>query len=67
VHENNFSRIVVNVDGVRIPLLLDTGAETYLTPAALRRLHDGAPRMRATSMISASISRLGARPTQRGA
>ncbi len=53
-HENNFPRIVVDIDGAHVPVLLDTGAETYLTPAALQRLHGG-QRMRATSMISASV------------
>lgn len=53
--DNNFPRIVVKIDGASVPVLLDTGAETYLTPAALAALNDGGPRMRATSMIVASI------------
>jgi hypothetical protein len=51
----NFPRIDVAVAGRRLPLLLDTGAETYLSDPALSQLHDGGPRMRATSMISASV------------
>jgi hypothetical protein len=51
----NFPRIVVKIDGADVPLLLDTGAETYLTPAALAALNDGGPQFRATSMIVASL------------
>jgi hypothetical protein len=53
--ENDFPRIVVRIDGADVPLLLDTGAETYLTPAALTALNDGGPQFRATSMIVASL------------
>ena len=53
--ENNFPRIVVKIDGTDVPLLLDTGAETYLTTAALAALNDGGPQFRATSMIVASL------------
>ncbi len=55
VRETNFPRIVVRIDGAPISMLLDTGAETYLSARAAGELGDGAPRMRATSMISASI------------
>ena len=48
---NHFLRITATIDGRRIPLLLDTGAETFLTQSALRAMHDGLPRLRATSMI----------------
>ncbi|HEX4534046.1 MAG TPA: hypothetical protein VH000_07435 [Rhizomicrobium sp.] len=53
--ETNFPRIVIGIDGVGIPVLLDTGAETYLTPAALAAVNDGGPQFRATSMIAASL------------
>ncbi len=53
--ENNFPRIEIKVDGRTLPVLLDTGAMTVLTPAALKSLHDGLPAERATSMIVASI------------
>lgn len=52
---DDFPRIVVRIDGSAVPLLLDTGAETYLTRAALAQLRDGGPRLRATSMIIASL------------
>ncbi len=52
---DDFPRIVVRVDGQPLPLLLDTGAETYLTRAALAQLHDGGPPLRATSIIIASL------------
>ena len=52
---DDFPRIVVRIDGSAVPLLLDTGAETYLTRAALSQLRDGGPRLRATSMIIASL------------
>lgn len=55
VRLTNFPRIDVTVAGRRIAMLLDTGAETYLTDAAMSRLRDNGSRMRATSMISASI------------
>lgn len=51
----NFPRIVVKIDGADVPLLLDTGAETFLTPVALAALKDGEPRLRATSMIAKSL------------
>ncbi len=51
----NFARIEVGIDGQTVPMLLDTGAETFLTPAALARLGDGGPALRATSMIEASL------------
>lgn len=53
--QTNFPRIVVTIDGADVPLLLDTGAETYLTPKALNALNDGGPQFRATSMIAASL------------
>ncbi len=52
---DDFPRIVVRIAGKPLPLLLDTGAETYLTRAALAQLRDGGPRRRATSMIIASL------------
>ncbi len=52
---DDFPRIVVRIAGKPVPLLLDTGAETYLTRAALAQLRDGGPRLRATSMIIASL------------
>ncbi|MHB1616370.1 MAG: pepsin/retropepsin-like aspartic protease family protein [Metallibacterium sp.] len=52
---DDFPRIVVRIAGKSVPLLLDTGAETYLTRAALAQLRAGGPRLRATSMIIASL------------
>ena len=49
----NFPRIPVQVDGEEIQLLLDTGAMTVLTPAALRVVEPTQPRHRATSFIMA--------------
>jgi hypothetical protein len=49
-----FARMVVTIDGRRIPMLLDTGAETYLTAEAAVQL-GGGDRMRATSMMAASV------------
>lgn len=52
--EDNFPRIVVEIDGQQLSMLLDTGAETLLTAAAARQLD--APRgLQATSMVVASI------------
>jgi hypothetical protein len=51
----NFPRIVVSIDGDSLSMLLDTGAETMLTPGALRAMQDGGPAFRATSMIEHSI------------
>ena len=48
----SFPRIDVIVDGRTLPMLLDTGAMTVLTTAALRTLDDGMPAQRATSMIT---------------
>ena len=53
--ETNFPRIEIRVDGETIPVLFDTGAETYLTPEALKGLNDGGPRLRATTMIMHSV------------
>lgn len=53
--ENAFPRIAIKVDGRTLPMLLDTGAMTVLTPAAMASLRDGLPAERATSMIVASI------------
>lgn len=52
--ETSFPRIIIDVDGRALPMLLDTGAETYLTPQALVALGDNGPALRATSMIAAS-------------
>ena len=51
----HFPRIEVRIDGEPISLLLDTGATTALTPAALAALGDAGPSMRATSMISDTV------------
>lgn len=53
--ETNFPRIIVHIDGEDLPMLFDTGAETFLTPTALTRVNDGGPRLRATSMIMHSV------------
>lgn len=50
--ETNFPRIGVRIDGKPIDLLLDTGAMTRLTPAAMTALADAQPAVRATSMIA---------------
>jgi hypothetical protein len=49
-----FARVAVTIAQQELPMLLDTGAETYLTQEALAAL-GGGERMRATSMISASL------------
>ena len=48
-------RITIAVDGREIPVLLDTGATTVLTAAALESLGDAGPAERATSMITDAI------------
>lgn len=53
--DTNFPRIVIRIDGEDLPMLFDTGAETFLTPSALQEIHDGGPRFRATSMIMHSV------------
>jgi hypothetical protein len=50
---DNFARMTISVDGKPIDMLLDTGATTTLTPAALKVCADG-PAERATSFIVAS-------------
>lgn len=50
-----FPRMHITVDGQALPVLLDTGAQTVLTPEALRVIHDGGPAFRATSMISDDV------------
>jgi predicted aspartyl protease len=51
---SNFARVSIRIDGRELPMLLDTGAETFLTQDALH-LVGGGPALRATSMMSASI------------
>jgi hypothetical protein len=50
----NFARVQITIDGRALPMLLDTGAETFLTEDAVQRL-GGGPQLRATSMIAASV------------
>ncbi|GIL38815.1 hypothetical protein [Roseiterribacter gracilis] len=50
----NFARLQVVIDGRELSLLLDTGAETFLTDDAVQRI-GGGPQLRATSMIAASV------------
>lgn len=57
VRLTSFPRIDIVIDGDSVPLLLDTGAMTVLTPQALEALDDGLPAQRATSMISDSLFR----------
>ncbi len=52
---NHFIRISVTIDHQTIPLLLDTGAETDLSPAAAKTLHHPTPQLRAASMIMQRI------------
>ncbi len=52
--ETDFARIAVTIDGQALDLLLDTGAEIRLSPAALARLADAGPESRATSFIAAT-------------
>ena len=51
----SFARLSIRVDGKQLPMLLDTGAETLLTPDALAEIGDGGLAMRAASMVAASI------------
>jgi len=53
--EANYSRIQMAVEGKTFDMLLDTGATTDLTPAALRGVNDGRPSVRATSFIVADV------------
>lgn len=53
--ETNFPRVSIRVNGQEIPVLFDTGAETFLTPRAMKVLNDGGPRLRATTMIMHSV------------
>jgi hypothetical protein len=53
--ETNFPRIIIRIDGEDLPMLFDTGAETFLTPTAVKQLNDGGRRLRATSMIMHSV------------
>lgn len=50
-----FPRIQAEIDGEKLDLLFDTGAQTHLTPAAEQELHDGHAATRATSFITRSI------------
>jgi hypothetical protein len=54
-HETDFPRVEMTVDGQTISMLLDTGAETYLTVEAEAQLNDAGPRFRATSMITKTV------------
>ncbi|HEX7770588.1 MAG TPA: hypothetical protein VF422_11235 [Dokdonella sp.] len=51
----NFPRIAIRIDGKPIDVLLDTGATTVLSEAAMKALADSQPAERATSMIGDSI------------
>jgi len=55
VRQTNYPRIQVSVAKTTLDLLLDTGATTNLTPAALRDVGDGRPAIRATSFIVAGV------------
>ena len=48
-------RMTITVDGRELPMLLDTGATTLLTSAALEALGDGGPAQRSTSMVSDDV------------
>jgi len=51
VRANNFARITIRVDAKPIDMLLDTGATTTLSAAAVKALGDKLPARRATSFI----------------
>jgi|SRR5450631_2461598 len=51
----NFARISISVAGEQLQMLLDTGAETYLSPEAKAYVQDRDPAFRASSMMRASI------------
>jgi hypothetical protein len=53
--KTHFPRVEIRVDGEPLEVLLDTGAETLLTDAALRSVGDDLPAFRASSMIQASV------------
>ena len=55
VRQGNYPRVQASVAGRTLDLLLDTGATTDLTPAALRQVHDGRPAIRATSFVVAGV------------
>lgn len=48
-------RMTVSVDGRDLPVLLDTGASTMLTPAALQDVGGGGSAERATSMVTDDV------------
>jgi predicted aspartyl protease len=52
---NNFPSIDIRVDGQTLPMLLDTGAMTMPTSAALTKIADGKPSFRSTSFIARSV------------
>ena len=53
--KTNFPRIKIKLDGREIAMLLDTGAETMLSKAALDQIGDDGPALRSTSMLEASV------------
>lgn len=54
VRAANFARITVRIDGKPVDLLLDTGATTTLTAAALASIGDKLPATRAASFVADS-------------
>jgi hypothetical protein len=50
-----FGRITIEVDGMPLDVLFDTGATTELVPEALAAIGDGRPSRRATSFMKAAI------------
>lgn len=55
VRQANYPRIQAAIVGEKLDLLLDTGATTNLTPAALSTVADSRPAICATSFIVASV------------
>lgn len=55
VRQTNYPRLQVQVAGMTLDLLFDTGASTQLEPKARQAIHDGRPAVRATSFIVASV------------
>lgn len=53
--ERNFPRIELEVDSKKLEMLFDTGATTFLSDEALKKVGDNDPAERATSFITKSV------------
>ena len=53
---HHYPRVDVEIDGVILPFLFDTGATTMLSAEAISAIDDGKPGIRATSFIRATVA-----------